>query len=1078
MRKTVTVIFSDVVGFTALSETLDAESVRLVMSLYFDEMRRVIGRHGGMIEKFIGDALMAVFGVPELHEDDALRAARAAAQMREALSDLNEQLKASWGITIASRIGVNTGEVVTVESPVDQRLATGDAINVAARLEQSAAPGEILLGETTYRLLRDAVVADSVPPLTVKGKSAPLLAWRLKDVNPEAPGLHRPLDSPIVAREAELEVLSRSFAQCQRHACRLVTVVAPAGLGKSRLTREFTRTIAGQARVTYGRCLSYGDGVTYWPIAEIMRDLAGLNLTDEPGEARARVLALIGGQNGSRDGGARGEDGHGEHAHREDARGEHTHGENANGEDAHGEDARRADARREEIRIADVVAGAIGLSEAVAATAEIAWAVRRVLEIVAGTHGPLVVVLDDIHWAEPALLDLIEHVVMLARDAPLLVMCMARPELDEVAPRWCADARDAVRVTPGPLGAREVNNLLDHLLEGLQLPGAIRARIVAASEGNPLFVEEFLRMLVDDGMIVRSEDRWLATAELGDLVVPASVQAILAGRLERLTPDERAVLQRAAVVGREFYRDALEHLAADATWLQTERHLRALVNKQLVRPVASELGGSDTFQFSHLLVRDVAYGSIPKATRAELHERFADWLEGRAGLRAAEYEEIIGYHLEQAVGQLRLLGRIEVRSGALGARAGQWLSAAGRRALARDDMSAAENLLTRAVEMLAPTDPGYPGLLRDLAAALISRGRLDEAQRLLEQAQESARAADDLALAELAHLDQHFVLLQTRPETALDALTRATDNAYVSFTETANDTGLARVWRLRAELDWMACSYGGTTLALEQALAHARRAGDTREESAITVWLASCLAFGPTPAPEAVARCHELLTQMRGSRRVEAAVCTVLGYLTAMAGTPDPARAFIRRGRQRHEELGLSFSRAHWTVFSGMALLLVGDLAEAEAELRWGYQTLRDMGERAGLSTVAAYLARVLTAQRRFDEAQELTVESEQTAAVSDLASQILWRATRVLCRLAAGDPASAEEISRAAVALAEGTDDLEMKAFAHAGLAAVLTAVDDPRAAAAEKEAAAAAYLAKGDVVSASWLNAGSRVR
>jgi len=671
-------------------------------------------------------------------------------------------------------------------------------------------------------------------------------------------------------------------------------------------------------------------------------------------------------------------------------------------------------------------------------------------------------------------LDLIEHVVMLASDVPLLVICMARPELDEVAPRWCAGVRDAIRVIPGPLGAHEINDLLDHLLDGLQLPGAIRARIVAASEGNPLFVEEFLRMLVDNGMIVRSEDRWLPAAELGDLVVPASVQAILAGRLERLSPDERAVLQRAAVVGREFYRDALEHLATGAPWLQTEHHLRSLVSKQLIRPVASELGGSDTFQFSHLLVRDVAYASIPKGMRAELHERFADWLEIRAGLRAAEYEEIIGYHLEQAVGQLRLLGRIEERSGALGARAGQWLSAAGRRALARDDMSAAANLLTRAVKMLAATDPEYPGLLRDLAAALLSRGRFDEAERLLGQAEESARAADDLALAELARLDQHFILLQTRPEAALDALARATDNAYVSFTETANDTGLARVWRLRAELDWMACSYGGTTLALEQALAHARRAGDSREESAITVWLASCLALGPTQAPEAVARCHELLMHMQGSRRVEAAVCTVLGYLTAMAGTPDPAREFIRRGRQRHEELGISFGRAHWTVFSGMALLLAGDVAEAEADLRWGYQTLRDMGERAGLSTVAAYLARVLTAQRRFDEAQELTFESEQTAAVSDLASQIAWRGARVLCRLADGDPASAEELSRAAVALAEGTDDLELKGFAHAGLAAVLTAVDDPRAAAAERAAAAGAYLAKGDVISANWLDAG----
>src|SRR5919106_3613844 len=260
VRKTVTVIFCDVVEFTALGERLDAESVRRVMSLYFDEMRQVVERHGGTVEKFIGDAVMAVFGVPKLHEDDALRAVRAANEMRAALHDLNEQVNAGWGISIENRIGVNTGEVVASEAVGDQRLVTGDVINVAARLEQHAGPGEILLGETTYRLVRDAVTADPATPFTAKGKSRALLAWQLYDVIPDAPWLQRRLDSPIIGRQEPLTMLERSFVECHAPASRLVTIVAPAGLGKSRLTREFVERITGRARVTIGRCLSYGDG--------------------------------------------------------------------------------------------------------------------------------------------------------------------------------------------------------------------------------------------------------------------------------------------------------------------------------------------------------------------------------------------------------------------------------------------------------------------------------------------------------------------------------------------------------------------------------------------------------------------------------------------------------------------------------------------------------------------------------------------------------------------------------------------------------------------------------------------------
>jgi hypothetical protein len=374
--------------------------------------------------------------------------------------------------------------------------------------------------------------------------------------------------------------------------------------------------------------------------------------------------------------------------------------------------------------------------------------------------------------------------------------------------------------------------------------------------------------------------------------------------------------------------------------------------------------------------------------------------------------------------------------------------------------------------MLQSADPERPALLRDLATALVARGRFEDAERALNQANESARLAQDHALADLAALDGHFIRLQTQPDRAFEEVRRATDDAYRAFSEAANDIGLARVWRLRAELDWMACAYGRTTEALDRALYHAHHAGEVREESAITVWLAACLALGPTPASGAVTRCHELLDQSRGSRRVEAAVCTVLAYLSAMAGAGVEARTYLERSRQRHEELGLTFSRAHWTVLSGMALLYVGDPEAAEAELRWGYQTLRDMGERAALSTVAAYLARVLVAEGRYAEAEALTVESEHAAATGDLASQIAWRGTRLPCRLAVGDTSGAEDLGRAALALAENTDDLELLGYAHAGLAAVLAAAGDSHGAAAETSAALSAYRAKGDVVSAPMLD------
>ena len=723
VRKTVTCVFCDVVESTALGERLDPEAVRRVMSLYFEEMRRAVERHGGTVEKFIGDAVMAVFGVPKLHEDDALRAVRAAEEMSAALHHLNEEVGAAWGVTLAARIGVDTGEVVASETHADQRLVTGGAVNMAARLEQHAAAGEILLGETTYRLVRGAVDADLVVPITVKGRADPVTAWRLRHVTPDASWLQRRLDAPVVGREEELATLEDLFQQCLPASCRLVSIVAPAGLGKSRLVREFIQRIRGRARVTRGDCLPYGEGVTYWPIAELIQDLAGFAQTDDFDEARSRILALV------------------------QARG------------AAGGRYHEADAEH----IAEVVAGAVGLSGLTAETTEIAWAVRRLLETTALTGGPLVVVIDDIHWAEPALLDLLEHVATLTSDVPLLMVCTARPELAEVASGWSDEVPEAVRLTLDPLDTTDVDALLNGLLDGMHLPEHLRTRIMAASDGNPLFVEELVRMLIDDGILVRTDEGWMATAELKDLVIPPSVTAILASRLDRLEPSERALIQRAAVMGREFYRDALEHLGV-ASLPRLEEDLRSLVGKQLVQRVGAGFGGSETYRFFHLLTRDAAYASVPKETRVDLHEQFAGWLESAAGTRSTEYEEIIGYHLEQAVRHLRELGR-------LGGVTPRWVLAPGggcqrpaaglllattcppRRICSNEPLPCCNLQIQNARHSCA-----------DLATALVARGRFEDAERALNQANESARLAQDHALADLAALDGHFIRLQTQPD--------------------------------------------------------------------------------------------------------------------------------------------------------------------------------------------------------------------------------------------------------------------------------------------------------------------------
>ncbi len=509
--QTVTVLFCDVTGSTALGESTDPEALRALLARYFERMQGIVESHGGTVEKFIGDAVMAVFGVPRVHEDDALRAVRAACEMRVALPELGVQ----------ARIGVNTGEVVT---GTEERLATGDAVNVAARLEQAARPGEILIGEPTLALVRDAVETEAVEPLALKGKAEPVAAFRLVAVKGQAA---RPHDMPMVGREQELASLRSMYDEAVRtRSCRLFTVVGSAGVGKSRLAHEFLNGM--DAQVVHGRCLSYSEGITYWPAVEVLKQLA--DLPSDPAAATS-LRSLL----------------------RETDEG--TSPEEIAWPSASSSRSRR---RRDP-------------SSACSTT----------------SNGP-----------SETFLDLIEHVTLLSRGAPILVLCLARPELADPA----AGLAGSLHLEPLP--DAEVGELIPD-----ELPDDLRERIAHASGGNPLFLTQMVAM---------------AAETAGEVVVPPTLKVLLAARLDQLQSPERSALDRGAVEGEIFHRGAVQALSDDGP---VTPRLAALVRKGLIRPDAAQLPEDDTFRFRHLLIRDAAYDALPKATRAELRERFADWLE-------------------------------------------------------------------------------------------------------------------------------------------------------------------------------------------------------------------------------------------------------------------------------------------------------------------------------------------------------------------------------------------------------------------------------------------------------------------
>jgi class 3 adenylate cyclase len=940
VRKTVTVIFCDLKGSTALGEKLDSEPLREVLSAYFSAMSQVLERHGGTVEKYIGDAIMAVFGLPRLHEDDALRAVRAALDMKTALQQLNPRLEATWGVSLQNRTGVNTGEVVAGDLSTGQRLATGDTVNVAARLEQAAPDSEVLIGETTFRLVKDAVTAEPVEPLELKGKAKRVPAYRLIDVRRDEAGTRR-LDLPVIGRDAELRLLLDAFGRAlESPHCEVVTVLGQAGIGKSRLIEEFVGHLGDRALVLRGRCLSYGEGITFWPIAEALRQAAGILPDDEEEEERAKLRSLAG-------------------AEHEDAA----------------------------VRIASLM----GLGSGSYGKDELLWSVRAILDTVARRR-PLVVIFDDIHWAEQSFLDVVEYVADTSDKVSLLILCAARHELLEEFPRFLAGRDGASRIELHELSRRDTSQVLGNLLGDVPLPAGLEERILSVAHGNPFFAEQMISMLIDSGVIRELGDSWEFAGGDENVAIPANVSSLLATRLDRLAPFERSVAERAAVAGLEFETAAVEALAPDEEGgADLARPLSALCGKRIIR--AADVGlRSEGYAFRHILVRDAAYDRLLKRTRARMHASFADWLLEISGTRVAELEEIIGYHLEQSFRYRSELGPLDAQARSLGDRAARHLGVAGSRAVDRGDMPAAASMLQRAAGLLDEADQDRPRLLLAAGEALTEAGELGAAEAALDAARKAAALLGNDAIGRAAELAGLQLRYTTDAKSAHQGVIARAQELIPVLEEAGDHHGLARAWRLLTYAHWTATRFGVAAEAAEQTIRHATQAGDEVMARRFAGALAISVLYGPTPADEGVAYCEEVLTRAVEDRKAWAITEVALAHLEAMRANFDVARARYRRSRTLLEECGWRHMAALTSLDSAPVEMLAGDLETAEHELRKDYRTLKQMGERNYISTTAGMLAEVLYRQSRYQESADLADACQELASPDDVASQFLWR--------------------------------------------------------------------------------------
>ena len=1020
-RKTVTLVFADPKPTTLDGAPPNPEALRDVMTRYFDAMKVRLEQHGGTVERFIGDAVMAVFGLPVRHEDDALRALRAAAAMQAAMPALNDQFRAAWGLELRNHIGVNTGEVIAGDASLGQRLVTGDAVNTAARLEQAAGPEETILGELTYRLARDQIEVEQIPPLALKGKAEPVAAYRLVGIRrPQAEGAS--LTTPFVGREQEMDRLETTLTDVvATRSCQLVTVIGEAGVGKSRLIREFASRASARERtqVLRGRCLPYGDGVTFWPITEIVRRAAGIE-DDDPADLALSKIAEI---------------------------------------------ARAATGRTDDVAgIADRVGAAIGVSTTQYPGSELFWGIRKLLEAIASRR-PLLAIVDDIHVAGPTFLELLDHLLDAVHDAPILLLTTARHDLVESRTQWAED-HQAEQLILEPLTSNDADGMLDQLLAGLA--ASVRRRIVAAAEGNPLYVEQITSMLVETGALRQLGATWVATTSSDELEIPPTVQALVAARLDGLRFEERRVIDPASVIGLGFPLDAVVHLVPEDAAAEVPACLQSLTAKRFVRP---SLTDEDFYQFGHSVIKDGAYGSLLKRTRAELHERFVDWAEplNRERGRELEFEEILGYHLEQAYRYRSALGSVDPATRELGRRAAERLASAGRRAFGRGDAPAAASLLRRATGALPDLDADRVELLTELAEAEIEQGRFDAAGAALEDARHAAEAIGNVRLEARQALVRYQLNHVTSGSIGDTEQVAAHVHQMIAVFDADGDAaGLARSWRLL----WVIY---GTTGALEQAADAASRvveitskSGDSRLAARAAVAYSQAALESPMPVLEAIVRSEALMDAVGLDRIAEARFLAIRSVLHAMLGQFDQARGMYRRSHEIMTDLGPSITAAGASLESSRVEMLAGDPAAAERELRRDFEILETLDERYYRSSVAGLLGHALYALGRFEEAGRHVQVAEELAGADDVFSQVTWRTARAKLWARKGRGAAAVALAREAVAMAGSGSYIEQHAESLLDLAEVLRMIGPEGAQMPALKEALALFERKGDVVSA----------
>jgi DNA-binding SARP family transcriptional activator len=987
-RRLVSIVFADLVGSTGLAERLDPESMHRVLDRYADVCGEVIERHGGAVEGFIGDAVVGVFGLTEVHEDDALRAVRAAVELRDASAELSAELARERGVEIAMKLGVESGEVFLGAGARRSRFAAGDVFNVAARLQGVAPGGEILLGQNIHELVRDSVRVERLEPLALKGRSAKVQAWRLIELLDDQLWL-RPSRSPFVGRRRELEELRAAFDGARAvPGCSAVTVVGPAGMGKSRLARELAGDVGDDATVVVGRCPAYGEGVAYRPLADIVGQLGGSS-------PRQRVEELLEGDEST----------------------------------------------------ARLVLGAIGLSDGPAQPEETFWAVRRMLER-AALERPLVVIVDDVHWAEPTLLDLLEYLVTFSSGHAILLLCLARPDLLEVRPAWMGPHSNASLLELRALSDSEARKLVEHAGAG-ELVSGTAARIVETAEGNPLFLEQLVAVGAEDG---------------GD-TLPSSIQAVIAARIDRLEPGERAVLEHASVQGRSFYVGAVADVLTEGDASGIATHLVSLVRKQLVRAERSQLPGQDAFRFTHVLIREAAYHGLPKQRRAEMHEHLASWLEAAPGAdsESVAADETLGYHLGEAYRYHAELGLVGERERALAKAGAARLASAADAALLRGDPHAGARLLERAASLLE-SDPAACGeLLPALGAALFEAGRMSDAARILDEA--IARAPEPRLRAR-AQVERELVRLETETSVGTEQAESVVDAVMPLLEREGDDYGMSRVWLLRG---WLAYELGHVASADEswcESAESLRRARRRRELFEVIGWRALAAVLGPTPVDDAIARCEEFRELVHASPSATASTLNPLAVLHAMKGDFETAEGLLREaGEMLHELGGIGSGVSHLETW---VRLLAGRPGLAEARLRADIDTLSSMNAEGALATTTALLAQVVYAQGRMEEAGELCRVTERRAAEEDIMTQVTWRGVQAKVLAHEGRCEEGEALAREAVALAEPTDLLLHRGDAMLDLAEVLRSCQRPEESDHAARTALELYELKGNLAAA----------